>query len=79
MSNFFDFNKSFSPVDEESELIPLMTSDDEEAINKEKLPKNFKAVAFTKSSRLTIIEISKEKMRIINNAWGQIQKLKKTS
>ena len=32
MSNFFDFYSSFGPVDEESELIPLMTSDDEEAI-----------------------------------------------
>ena len=40
MSNFFDFNKSFGPVDEESELIPLMTSDDEEAISKEILPKS---------------------------------------
>ena len=40
MSNFFDFNKSFGPVDEESELIPLMTSDDEEAILKETLPKS---------------------------------------
>ena len=34
MSNFFDFNNSFGPVDEESELIPLMTSDDEEAIRR---------------------------------------------
>ena len=40
MSNFFDFNNSFGPVDEESELIPLMTSDDEEAILKETLPKS---------------------------------------
>ncbi len=40
MSNFFDFNSSFGPVDEESELIPLMTSDDEEAILKEILPKS---------------------------------------
>ena len=40
MSNFFDFNNSFGPVDEESELIPLMTSDDEEAILKEILPKS---------------------------------------
>ena len=40
MSNFFDFNNSFGSVDEESELIPLMTSDDEEAILKEILPKS---------------------------------------
>ena len=39
MSNIFDINSiSFDPIDEESELIPLMTSDDEEAISKEKLP-----------------------------------------
>ena len=35
MANFFDFNADFSPGEEESELIPLMTSDDEEAILKE--------------------------------------------
>ena len=40
MGNFFDFNNSFAPMDEESELIPLMTSDDEEAILKESLPKS---------------------------------------
>ena len=40
MGNFFDFNNNFSPVDDESELIPLMTSDDEEAILKENLPKS---------------------------------------
>ena len=40
MENFFDFNNSFAPMDEESELIPLMTSDDEEAILKETLPKS---------------------------------------
>ena len=40
MANFFDFNADFSPVEEESELIPLMTSDDEEAILKESLPKS---------------------------------------
>ena len=41
MKNLFDLN-SFSGkiIDDESELIPLMTSDDEEAINKEKLPKS---------------------------------------
>ena len=38
MANFFDFNNNFGPVEEESELIPLMTSDDEEAILKESLP-----------------------------------------
>ena len=38
MANFFDFNTDFSPGQEESELIPLMTSDDEEAILKESLP-----------------------------------------
>jgi len=38
MVNFFDFNADFSPGEEESELIPLMTSDDEEAILKESLP-----------------------------------------
>ena len=39
MSNIFDINSiSFDPIDEESELIPLMTSDDEEAISKEKFP-----------------------------------------
>ena len=38
MANFFDFNADFSPGEEESELIPLMTSDDEEAILKESLP-----------------------------------------
>ena len=37
----FDLNKlSGNIINEESELIPLMTSDDEEAINKEKLPKS---------------------------------------
>ena len=40
MANFFDFNNNFSPVDDGSELIPLMTSDDEEAILKETLPKS---------------------------------------
>ena len=40
MANFFDFNADFSPVEEESELIPLMTSDDEEAILKESLPES---------------------------------------
>jgi len=41
MSNIFDINSiSFDPNDEESELIPLMTSDDEEAISKEKLPES---------------------------------------
>ena len=40
MENLFDLNKfSGNIINEESELIPLMTSDDEEAINKEKLPK----------------------------------------
>jgi len=38
MGDFFDFNATFSPTEEESELIPLMTSDDEEAILKETLP-----------------------------------------
>ena len=36
----FDFNNNFGPVEEESELIPLMTSDDEEAILKESLPES---------------------------------------
>ena len=40
MANFFDFNANFSPGEEESELIPLMTSDDEEAILKESLPES---------------------------------------
>ena len=40
MGNFFDFNNNFGPVEEESELIPLMTSDDEEAILKESLPES---------------------------------------
>ena len=40
MANFFDFNADFSPSEEESELIPLMTSDDEEAILKESLPES---------------------------------------
>ena len=41
MKNLFDLN-SFSGkiIDDGSDLIPLMTSDDEEAINKEKLPKS---------------------------------------
>ena len=41
MKNLFNLN-SFSGkiIDDESDLIPLMTSDDEEAINKEKLPKS---------------------------------------
>jgi len=38
MANFFDYNTDFSPAEEESELIPLMTPDDEEAILKESLP-----------------------------------------
>ena len=39
MSNIFNLNSiSFDPIDEESELIPLMTSDDEEAISKEVIP-----------------------------------------
>ena len=40
MANFFDFNADFSPGEEESELIPLMTSDDEQAILKESLPES---------------------------------------
>ena len=40
MANFFDFNADFSPGEEQSELIPLMTSDDEEAILKESLPES---------------------------------------
>ena len=41
MENLFDLNTlSGNIINEESELIPLMTSDDEEAINKEKLPKS---------------------------------------
>ena len=40
MANFFDFNNNFGPVEEESELIPLMTSGDEEAILKESLPES---------------------------------------
>ena len=40
MASFFDFNNNFGPVEEESELIPLMTSDDEEAILKESLPES---------------------------------------
>ncbi len=40
MANFFDFNADFSPGEDESELIPLMTSDDEEAILKESLPES---------------------------------------
>ena len=41
MKNLFDLN-SFSGkiIDDESDLIPLMTSDDEEAISKEKLPES---------------------------------------
>ena len=39
MSKIFNFNSiSFDPIDEESELIPLMTSDEEEAISKESIP-----------------------------------------
>ena len=39
MSNIFNLNSiSFDPIDEESDLIPLMTSDDEEAISKESIP-----------------------------------------
>ena len=39
MSNIFNLNTiSFDPIDEESDLIPLMTSDDEEAISKESIP-----------------------------------------
>ena len=40
MASFFDFNNNFGPIEEESELIPLMTPDDEEAILKESLPKS---------------------------------------
>ena len=41
MKNLFDLNSlSGKIIDDESDLIPLMTSDDEEAINKEKLPKS---------------------------------------
>ena len=37
--NLFNIdNLSAQDIDENSELIPLMTSDDEEAISKEKLP-----------------------------------------
>ena len=40
MSNFFDFNKSFGPVDEESRINSTNdTSDDEEAILKETFAK----------------------------------------
>ena len=39
MSKIFDLSSiSLDPIDEESELIPLMTSDDEEAISKETIP-----------------------------------------
>ena len=39
MSKIFDLSSiSLNPIDEESELIPLMTSDDEEAISKESIP-----------------------------------------
>tara|TARA_S200000501_G_scaffold274987_1_gene258709 strand:+ start:25 stop:2469 length:2445 start_codon:yes stop_codon:yes gene_type:complete len=39
MSKIFNLNSiAFDPIDEESELIPLMTSDDEEAISKEAIP-----------------------------------------
>ena len=39
MSNIFNLNTiSFDPIDEESDLIPLMPSDDEEAISKESIP-----------------------------------------
>ncbi|MEC8602661.1 MAG: endopeptidase La [Bacteroidota bacterium] len=39
MSKFFDLSSiSLDPIDEESELIPLMTSDDEEAISRESIP-----------------------------------------
>ena len=39
MKNLFDLN-SFSGkiIDDESDLIPLMTSDDEEAISREAIP-----------------------------------------
>ena len=41
MENLFDLNTlSGKIINEESELIPLMTSEDEEAIDKEKLPKS---------------------------------------
>jgi ATP-dependent Lon protease len=39
MSKIFDLSSiSLDPIDEESELIPLMTSDDEEAISREIIP-----------------------------------------
>ena len=39
MSKIFDLSSiSLDPIDEESELIPLMTSDDEEAISRESIP-----------------------------------------
>jgi ATP-dependent Lon protease len=39
MNKIFDLSSiSLDPIDEESELIPLMTSDDEEAISKESIP-----------------------------------------
>ena len=39
MNKIFDLSSiSLEPIDEESELIPLMTSDDEEAISKESIP-----------------------------------------
>ena len=39
MSKIFDLSSiSLDPIDEESELIPLMTSDDEEAISGESIP-----------------------------------------
>ena len=39
MSKIFDLSSiSLNPIDEESELIPLMTSDDEEAISRESIP-----------------------------------------
>ena len=42
MSKIFDLSSiSLDPIDEESELIPLMTSDDEEAISKESIPETF--------------------------------------
>ena len=38
---------SLQNIDEDSDLIPLMTSDDEEAISKESLPETLPTVSYT--------------------------------
>ena len=77
MSSIFNINSiSLGPIDEESELIPLMTSDDEEAISKEKLPESLPILPLRNTvlfpGVVIPITVSRDKsISLINNAYKQ--------